>query len=142
MRIIHKSTLAIFLLAMMAVTALAQGPLQKKVNFSINVPYAVRMGNYLLPPGNYVLYQISQNDLNLFALYPQDMTNEPIAMIRTIRIDFAAGGYPEKTELLMEPDETSRRARPVLQGWTIPGTDGWEIIGVVEKRRGVLARLN
>jgi len=63
-----------------------QGPLHKQVNYTINVPYALRKANYLLPPGRYILYQVSQNDLNLFALYQGDMMHSPIAVIRTTRI--------------------------------------------------------
>jgi len=126
-----------------AFTALAQGPLQKRVNYSINVPYAVRMGDYVLPAGNYVLYQINQNDLNLFALYKgEDMRHSPIAMIRTTRIDYQATRYPEKTKIMLTIDEEKqgRDNLPVLKGWTIPGMDGWEIISVVEKKHGVLAQ--
>lgn len=142
MKVRHKSVLTVFLLALaLAATTFAQGPLRKKVNLSINVPYTVKMGAYLLPAGDYTLFQIMENDLNLFALYQGDMTHAPVAMIRTIRIDYAAAGYPQKTKLMIEMDEMSRDNHPVLQGWTIPGMDGWEIIGVVEKKPGTLARL-
>ena len=126
----------------MAMTIFGQGPLQKRINFSINTPYAIRMGEYLLPPGEYVLYQVLQNDLNLYALYPENMTNEPIAMIRTVRIDYQANRYPEETKLFMENDEMSSDNHPVLEGWTIPGMDGWEVIGVVEKKTGVMTRVD
>lgn len=137
---------ALTLILTIAVTGLAQGPLQKRINYDINAPYALRLGGYVLPPGKYVLYQINQNDLNLFALYRNDRMHPPIAMIRTARVDFAGSGYPEKTKIYLDIDEETRGpARlPVLRGWTIPGMDGWEIIGVVESksRRGTLARVN
>jgi hypothetical protein len=40
------------------------------------------------------------------------------------------------------PDQilSSRDSHPVLTGWTIPGLDGWEVISVVEKKGGYLAR--
>ena len=131
-----------FLLIVTAMTTFGQGPLQKRIDFSINSPYALRMGDYLLPPGNYVLHQILQNDLNLFGLYPDNLTNEPIAMIRTVRIDFQASNYPDDTRMFLEMDEESPDNHPVLQGWAIPGTDGWEVIGVVEKKTGVLTKLS
>ena len=110
-----------------------QGPLHKQVNYTINVPYALRKANYLLPPGRYILYQVSQNDLNLFALYQGDMMHSPIAVIRTTRIIYHATGYPEETKMLISYDESSPDVHPVLRGWNIPGDDGWEIIGVVPR---------
>jgi hypothetical protein len=129
-----------------AVTTFAQGPLQKLVKYSINAEHALKMGDYILPPGDYELFQISQNDLNLFALYKGDRMHSPIAMIRTTRIDYNSIDYPDKTSILLTIDnEGRRRGRddlPVLKGWTIPGMDGWEIISVVEKKRGTLVRAN
>jgi len=116
----------------------SQGLLHKQIYYTINVPYALRKANYLLPPGKYILYQISQNDLNLFALYQGDMMHSPIAMIRTTRIIYQVTGYPEETRMLISYDEAGPDARPVLRGWNIPGDDGWEIIGVVPKNPPVL----
>lgn len=142
MRILRNSILATTLvMTVMALTAFAQGPLHKRVNFSINVPYTIRMGEYTLPAGDYVLRQVSQNDLNLFALYPKDLTHEPIAMIRTTRIYYPSGELPEKTQLLMDVEGYGGREIPVLEGWNIPGMDGWQVIGVVESRKGSLDRL-
>ncbi len=132
----------LMLLTTLTVTGLAQGPLQKQVNYDINAPHALRMGKYVLPPGRYVLYQINTNNPNLFALYRGDRTNPPIAMIQTVRIDYAATGYPEKTRIFLNIDEedSGRNSLPEVRGWTIPGMDGWEIISVVESRKGMLAR--
>ena len=143
MKLSSKSAMAVMVLVTaMAFTALAQGPMQKRIDYAINVSHAVKMGDYVLPAGNYVLRQVMQNDLNLFALHPEDLTNEPIAMIRTTRVDFQSSGYPNNTKIVLTIDE-ERQGRdnlPVLKGWTIPGMDGWEVIGVVEKKKGVLAR--
>jgi hypothetical protein len=129
------------LLTALTAVGLAQGPLQKQVNYDINVPYALRMGKYVLPPGKYVLYQINANNPNLFALYRGDRMRPPIAMIHTVRIDYASRGYPEKTKIFLDIDEErDRRSLPEVQGWTIPGMDGWEIISVVESKKGMLAR--
>ena len=72
---LRKSALAAFIV-LTAITAIAmgQGPLHKRVNYTINVSHSLRMGDYMLPPGKYVIYQINQNDTNLFALYQNDMT--------------------------------------------------------------------
>src|SRR5215210_4114618 len=100
MNTVRKSALAaIVILTAAAAVALAQGPLHKRVNYEINVSHALRMGDYTLPPGRYVLYQVSQNDLNLFALYQGEMTHSPIAMIRTTRIEYHGNDYPGKTSM-------------------------------------------
>ena len=139
---IRKSALAaVILLAAMAVMAFGQGPLHKRVNYTINVSHALRMGDYMLPAGKYVIYQINENDTNLFALYPGELTHSPVAMIRTTRIEYPNREYPSKTGLFLDIDESSRDAHPVLKGWNIPGEDGWEIISVVSKRDGFLTRI-
>jgi hypothetical protein len=139
---IRKGALAaVLMLVAMTTMALGQGPLHKRVNYSINVHYALRMGDYMLPPGKYVLYQINQNDTNLFALYQKDMMRSPIAMIRTTRIEYNTGDYPDKTAILLNIDETSRDNHPVLRGWNIPGMDGFEIISVVASENSVLTRV-
>lgn len=142
MNAIRKSALAtIMILASVASAAFAQGPMQKRVNYAINVTHSLRMGDYMLPPGRYVLYQISRNDLNLFALYQDDMTRSPIAMIRTARVEYHGNDYPEKTRMMLDIDESSADAHPMLRGWTIPGEDGWEIISVVSKNDRILTRV-
>ena len=134
MSYLRKAAFSAFVIATVGMgSSLSQGPLHKQVNYSINVPYALRKANYLLPPGNYILYQISANDLNLFALYQGDMMHSPIAMIRTTRIIYHAVGYPEETRMLISYNESSPDAHPIIRGWNIPGDDGWEIIAVVPK---------
>jgi hypothetical protein len=140
-KIFNYGFLLVFLFVASSLTSLGQSP-DKRVNFSINAPFALRMGEYVLPSGNYVLRQVLQNDLNLFALYPEDLTNEPIAMIRTTRINFQSTKYPDDTKIFVEMDEESAANHPVIQGWTIPGMDGWEVISVVEKKSGVLTKYN
>src|SRR5215831_14730011 len=117
---------AVLIATAMVSTAFAQGPIQKRIDFNINVPFQVRMGGYLLPAGDYVLRQVSANDLNLFALFPgKYMMHSPVAMIRTTRIDYySSGRWPSKTNLLLNIDEMGGQATPVLRGWNIPGEDG------------------
>ncbi len=141
-RISRFSLLMPGLVIAFAITTYAQGPMLKQVNFSINTPYALQVGEYLLPAGNYVLHQVLQNDPNLFALHPQDLSKEPIAMIRTVRVSFPPASLPEDTKIFVEIDEGTPNAHPVVQGWTIPGSDGWEVIGVVEKKKGLLTKLD
>jgi hypothetical protein len=139
---LNSRFLLVAVLMSAAISIYGQGPLKQRVDFSINTPFALRMGDYMLPPGNYVLHRVLDNDPNLFSLHPGDLSHEPIAMIRTARIDYAAGRYPEHTKLFVEMDEASSDNHPVLEGWTIPGMDGWEVIGVVEKKTGVLTKVN
>ena len=91
---LRKSALAAFIV-LTAITAIAmgQGPLHKRVNYTINVSHSLRMGDYMLPPGKYVIYQINQNDTNLFALYQNDLTESPVAMIRTTRVEYRLGRH-------------------------------------------------
>ena len=142
MESVRKSALAAFIV-LTAITAMAfgQGPVHKRVNYTINVSHSLRMGDYMLPPGKYVIYQINQNDTNLFALYQNDLTSSPVAMIRTTRIEYQSDETPSKTEMIIDIDESSRDNRLMLRGWNIPGMDGWEIISVVSKRDGVLTRI-
>jgi hypothetical protein len=135
---------AVLALLVAVISIQAQGPIQKRVDYTINTEHALRMGDYVLPAGKYVLFQVSPNDLNLFALYKDNRQKSPIAMIRTTRIQYLTTEMPEKTSLMLSIDE-DRKGRddlPVLKGWNIPGMDGWEIISVVEKKRGLLARAN
>lgn len=130
---------AVLMIGAVAGPVLAQGPLHKRVNFTISVPFELKKGKTVLPPGNYVLFQININDPQLFALYEEDMTHAPIAMIRTTRIDYS-GRYPGKTKLLMDTDESWPQKYPVLEGWNIPGDDGWEVIGAVTRLKGLNSR--
>ena len=131
---------AILMIGVAVVPALAQGPLHKRVNFTINVPFELKRGEAVLPPGNYVLFQINMSDPQLFALFQEDLTHAPIAVIRTTRIDYSANRYPRKTRLLMDTDESWPQKYPVLEGWNIPGDDGWEVISTVTRVRGIDAR--
>ena len=127
---------------MVMVVGAAFGQMKKRINFNISSPFALRMGDYVLPAGRYVLVQAIDNDTNLFALHPTDLTNEPIAMIRTVRIEYPAGRLPDDTKLFIELDERTPEVQAIVDGWTIPGLDGWEVIGVVEKKSGVLTKWN
>jgi hypothetical protein len=133
---------AILLIAAMLPTAFAQGPIQKRVDFNINVSFQVKVGSYMLPAGDYVLHQVSADDLNLFALYPgKSMRHSPVAMIRTVRVDhYASGRYPEKANIKLNIDESGNEATPVLRGWNVPGDDGWQVISVVPRHKNMLAR--
>jgi hypothetical protein len=110
--------------------AFAQGSLRERVHYEINVSHELKMGEYVLPPGRYVLQQTSTTDQNLFALFRGDDTHSPLALIRTTRVDHQPGDYPEKTTIRLNIDETTDTARPVFRGWNVPGQDGWEIIAV------------
>jgi hypothetical protein len=130
--------LAILLLVMslLEVSSFAQAPLQQRVNFTINVPYRLTMQNYMLPPGNYTLFQINQRAPGLFALYEgDDMMHSPIAMIQTVRIEHNVR-HPDKTSMHWHIGEFNSSADPVVTGWDIPGCDGWQIVSVVPSHRG------
>lgn len=135
-----KSAAMAAMLIMVAATAIsvsAQGPIHKQVIFTINAPFEMHKSGVILPAGKYVLYQVSQNDLNLFALYKENLTHTPLAMVRTTRIDYQANHYPEETRMLVNTDEEANENVPTINGWTIPGMDGWEIIATVPDRERI-----
>ncbi|HKV39157.1 MAG TPA: hypothetical protein VJX67_08085 [Blastocatellia bacterium] len=143
--VFRKTTLATTALLIVASAALAygQGPIEKVVRYEVNVPYTLRMANYTLPAGRYILHQVLADDLNLFALYKDDMMHSPIAMIRTARIDYASRtSYPDKTKMLLTVDESDPDATPIIRGWNVPGDDGWEVIAVVPSHNGIVTRGN
>ncbi len=43
---------AILLIGVAVVPVLSQGTLQKRVNFTVNVPFELKKGEAVLPPGN------------------------------------------------------------------------------------------
>lgn len=136
---LRKISLAlVFVLGVAFVPAFAQVPQQEKIHFAVSTPFELKGTNVVLPSGDYVLFQIKPNDRSLFALYRDDMTHSPIAMIRTVRIYYDLGRLPGKAKLLMEPDEGSPQIYPMLEGWNVPGDYGWRVIGVTP-RTGALS---
>lgn len=140
-RMRNSALAAILMLVAVASMAFAQSAMNKRINYTINVSHAMQMGDYMMPPGQYVLYQINQNDLNLFALYRDNMKHSPVAMVRTTRIEYQGSNYPGKTNMILDIDESSSDLHPVIRGWNIPGEDGWEIISVVAKDNNVMTRI-
>jgi hypothetical protein len=138
---LRNSIFAAVLIGVLVPLALSQGPLRKVIHYTINVNYAIRMGDYILPKGEYTLFQLNSDDPNLFALYKGDRTRSPIALIRTTRIHFDVLGYPEETRMLVDMDETNSGSIPVLRGWTTPGDSGWEINSVVVRKSKLQARV-
>lgn len=104
-------------------------PLHKEVHFTINVPFEMPKSGMVLDEGKYILYQVSKNDLNLFWLYKENKMHSPIGVVQTVRIDYSSRRYPQETMMLLDTDVESSQAIPVITGWTIPGMDGWEIVG-------------
>jgi hypothetical protein len=124
----------VFMVAASVMNVSAQGPLRKQVFFTISHPFEMRNSNVVLPAGKYILYQVSQDDLNLFAMYQDNLMHSPIAMVRTTRIDYSVRKAPKKTAMLVSFDEEANTVLPVIDGWTIPGMDGWEVIAMVPER--------
>lgn len=141
MGILRKSAVAMMVL-LIASMGVAFGQLQKRVNFDINVPYELRMTDYLLPPGHYVLYQVDPNAPNLFYLYRDNIRHTPIATVNTVRHDYVEPFYPSHTRIRLRIEETrTQGTEPVLRGWEIPGDDGWTIISVVPNKTSTLTRV-
>ncbi len=141
MTAIRRTAIAAILL-MIAAAPLAMGQVrtQTRLNFTINVPYAMEMGGYTLSPGKYILLQSSQQP-NLFSLYAEDLAREPIAMIQTTRTRYWTIPQDRTTKIVLEIDESSLDSRPVLQGWNVPYADGWEVTSVVAKNNNYMVRI-
>jgi hypothetical protein len=123
--ILKKTAALTALFVCLSAVGLAQVPTRTKMVFDINVPYAVRLGtNLVLAPGRYVLYQDSQTP-ELFALYPGDMTHQPIAQIFTTRTPYWADKNRGQSKIELRIDESS--SQPVLKGWTAPYADRWDV---------------
>jgi hypothetical protein len=139
---LRKLSLAMLFLTVAAVApALAQGPIQERINFTVSGPFELKGTNMVLAGGNYVLFQIDPRDRQLFALYEGDMTHSPIAMIRTARVYYKPGRLPGKTMMLMETNEASSQNYEVLEGWNVPGDYGWEVISVTPRRGAINSRI-
>jgi hypothetical protein len=142
MKTLRSIAITIGLLTLIGIPALGQGPIYKKLWFDINVPYQLRMTDYILPEGHYILKQVDQNDINLFWLYKDTMTHAPIAVVRTVRDNVATmADTPQKTQLLIRMNERGTDAMPVVRGFTIPGEDPFHIIAVVPKDSHALVRV-
>ncbi|HZS45132.1 MAG TPA: hypothetical protein VFC63_08525 [Blastocatellia bacterium] len=143
---IRKSLiLGTLLLGMVGSVVFAQSPTPRLMHFSINVPYKLRMGDYMLPAGKYDIIQAFKDDANLYYLHPVDLTHAPIAVIRTARIrnNGSINPTPESSEMLVRMrEDTSGNAIPVIRGWTFPGEDGWQIISVTPKKNSPLVRVS
>ncbi|HXG64951.1 MAG TPA: hypothetical protein VNO70_07570 [Blastocatellia bacterium] len=142
MNIMRKNALAaMFMIVATAGLMFAQVTVPRRFHYSINVPYKMRMGDYLLPAGKYLLYQINSNDRNLFALYKgEDRIGTPIAMIRTVAISDLHD--VDEATVILEVEESSGDPYAVIKGWNAPGESGWEIISVYpDKDNRVLTRI-
>lgn len=113
----------------------AQGPLLKQLHFTINSPFSMTNSGAVFPAGKYILRQVNQNDSNLFALHQEDLTHSPVAMVRTVRIDYRGSEYPGDDSMLLSNDDEATNALPIIGGWNIAGDDGWEIVATVPKSR-------
>jgi hypothetical protein len=136
--------IGVLLMAVVGTSVFAQTPSPRIVHYSINVPYKLRMGDYMLPAGNYVLEQVMQSDPNLYYLHPMNLTHGPIAAIRTTRISYNGRIHqPEGTKILIKEDnESSGDSLPVLKGFVLGGEDGFEVISVTPGKNSSLVRVH
>ena len=125
------------LLGVATATAFGQEPTQERVDFTINSPYQLRKSDVVFPAGKYILSQVNENDGDLFALYKDDLRHSPVALIKTTRIRYLTDSYPTKTKIMLDTNEPRPDSFPVVEGWTIPATEGWEVIGVVADHKHV-----
>lgn len=147
-RLLHSAFIALLLMAS-ASFALAQKSayghavftitnpaawLTRQIDFTTNAPYELKTGQLLLPPGNYILYQLDPTDPTLFALYEDNLAHSPVVMVRTMFIDYGTIASAKRTRILFSREESDDGTPPVIAGWTIRGQDGWKIVSVVENK--------
>jgi hypothetical protein len=144
MNALKRAAMIMMVLLMMAplLSVSAQGPIIKRVDFMVSGPFQVKNSNVILPAGKYILLQVFQQHPDVFYLYQNDLMHEPIATVQTTRIDYSSTRYPGKTKMLVDMNnEDAMTAMPVIDGWNIPGYDGWEITStVMDKNRAAIAR--
>ena len=133
---LKAALVAVLLGAWISVTCLGQVPSRTMVHFTISVPTAVTIGNYVLAPGTYVLYQDSQVR-ELFALYPGNLATEPIAQILTNRTAYWAVRNNRQTRVELKMAESRAGVMPALKGFNVPWADRWDIVSVVAKHDSV-----
>ncbi len=151
-KLTNKTWMAVLAIITLTIVAWAQNPLHDRVNFTIDTPFKLKVGGYAFPPGKYILYQEIQTDPGLFQLYPDNLTNTPIATFHTVRVEYRTGEYPDEARVrfkgtstgtvravtvdakemsvVLNIDKWTYDGIPLLRGWDIPGKDGWKIISV------------
>lgn len=140
MKFAGKIAMIATLLIASAAAANAQIPTRTQIYFDINVPYAMEMGGYNLPPGHYVMQQDSQNS-NIFRLYQHDLAREPIAVIYTTRGRYWADRHGNTRFQLDVDESTDSNNEPVLRGFKIGQDDPWEVLSVKVKHDSVMTRI-
>lgn len=127
---LSKSMLAAVLLLGVSVSlAFAQSAPRKLVRFTVHASQEVKMGDVILPEGKYILAQVMDSDTNLYNLYQDDLTHAPMAIVRTVRIDYSMPGAPGTSSFLFDHKEAKQ-----LTGWAITGSGGWQIVSVFQKK--------
>jgi len=138
---LRRVFVAVLFGASMSFSSLGQVPSRTIVHFTISVPTAVTIGNYVLAPGTYVLYQDSQAR-DLFAIYPGSLAVEPIAQILTTRTPYWAVRNDRQTRVELKMVESRAGLMPAMKGFNVPYADRWNIVSVVAKHdSGYMTRI-
>jgi len=128
------------LVGVSALPAQGQGLANERINFTISAPFKLRKSSVELPAGSYVLLRMTAGEGGTFALYG-DVNHEPLALINTIPMDdYTSMSAPSDTKILLDRTTLPEGEDPVLEGWMLPGGQGWEVIGVVANVKQIEAR--
>jgi hypothetical protein len=125
---------AVILFLGIAVMPIAgQGLPHELIDFTISAPFKLNHSRAELPAGKYVLRQLTQDT---FGLYADGMMHPPVAMISTIpRYDYLTRPLPGDTHILLDRTVLPEGQDPVLEGWTVPDGEGWDVVGVVTNHK-------
>lgn len=125
-----KLAFSLFVAMFLAVPALAEA--STPIEFTTPTQFALKAGDhYVLPAGQYTMYQFTQDDSNLFALYKgHDHTGEPVAIIDASQVPYEQPELvaPEAEVQLKttEPESAAMNKPPVLTGWSV-GNNEWRV---------------
>lgn len=135
---LRMRTLGIVLLAAAAVLpAMGQGVATERLNFTISAPFRLKKSDVVLPAGKYYLSEVNSTEGTEFWLF-SDLKHKPLALIETVRYtDETSIPAPDKTEVLLDTTTPSDGEVPVLDGWKLPGGEGWEVTATVPDKKEI-----
>jgi hypothetical protein len=123
-----KKLLFSTLLTVFVFCGLAQAdyPARTKVYFTFNVPYTVKAGEIIVPPGNYAIRDLGIAPSAILALSERGKTH-PIAIMYTVRIDRRLVSWTDQPRVVFDTEHGTPEIKKIF----IPSEDGYEIISAI-----------
>ena len=120
------------LLCLLGLCSLARAdyPVRTKVYFNLHIPYTVRAGEIVIPPGEYALRDLGIAPTAILALSERGKSH-PLAILYTVRIDRRLVDWTDRPRVVFDEEG----GMPALKKIYIPSEDGYEIIGAVADKK-------